>query len=163
VFSCILLAHQADICWPIKPAVALIPQERDDQMNQPPPALAYLSRWMEKIEDGWMEELEVTASRPCKKTMSGMSCSAQIRWHDLGTSGHGELKLSSGQLLSNPSLRLFPFLPRCWWNPSLQSAPPLSCEVAYLLSAASAPVFHRIGGLHNRFSPSTRSECLPRA
>jgi hypothetical protein len=81
-------------------------------MNQPPPAPACLGRWMEKNGDGRMEELEVTGSRPHKKTMSGMSCSAQIWHHDLGTSGHGELKLSSGQLLSNPSLRLFPFLPR---------------------------------------------------
>jgi hypothetical protein len=63
---------------------------------------------MEKLEDGRMEEFEVSSSRAGKTT--GRSFSAQIQWHDLGTSGHGELELSSGQFLSNPSLRLFPFL-----------------------------------------------------
>jgi hypothetical protein len=127
----------AAFCWPIKPAIALILQERHDQMNQSSSATAWLSRQIENLRDGQMEELEITGSRSCKMTTS-RSFPAQIRWHDLGTSVHG-LELSYRQHLFNRSLCLFPSLPCRRWNPSLQDAPHLSYEAACLLGNTSTP------------------------
>jgi hypothetical protein len=104
VLGCILLTHQDHqtvICWPIK-----LPYGCPNLSAEARLATTTATS-MEKLGmAGWGSSRSLAAG--LARTTSSKSFSSQIRWHDLGTSGHGELELSSGQFLFNPSLRLFP-------------------------------------------------------